>query len=85
MMITVVHTKHLNNATSNAQVKLLLLASVEHPCYNCGMKLLMVLGVLIGGYAYVLTQTTNIVLGQTQQLQHTYQYVADNSDSILGE
>jgi hypothetical protein len=49
------------------------------------MKLLLVLGVLVGGYAYMLTQTTNIVLGQTQQLQHTYQYVADNSDSILGE
>ncbi len=46
------------------------------------MKLLIVLGVLAGGYAYVLLQTTNTVLTQTQQLNATYQYVANNADQL---
>jgi hypothetical protein len=46
------------------------------------MKLFLVLGVLVGLYSYVLLHTTNIVLGQTQQLNATYQYVANNADRL---
>ncbi len=46
------------------------------------MKLLLVLGVLAGGYAYVLLHTTDIVLAQTQQLHAAYQYSADYADQL---
>lgn len=46
------------------------------------MKLLLVLGVLASLYTYVLLHTTNIVLTQTQHLNATYQYVANNADQI---
>ncbi len=46
------------------------------------MKLLLVLGVLVGGYFYMLTHTTNIVLQQTQRLDANYQYVANHADDI---
>ena len=46
------------------------------------MKLLLALGVIVGGYFYMLTHTTSIVLGQTQQLNAQYQYVANNADHI---
>jgi hypothetical protein len=46
------------------------------------MKLLVVLGVLAGLYSYVLLHTTNIVLSQTQHLNATYQYVANNSEEL---
>ena len=46
------------------------------------MKLLLVLGVLVGGYFYVLTHTTDMVLQQTQRLNANYQYVADHADEI---
>lgn len=37
------------------------------------MKLFLALLVLVGSYFYMLLHTTNIVLGQTQQLSHAYQ------------
>lgn len=52
------------------------------PCYKCDMKLFVVLGVLAAMYTYVLLHTTDIVLNQTQHLNATYQYVANNSDKI---
>jgi hypothetical protein len=41
-----------------------------------------VLGILAGAYAYVLLHTTDIVLTQTQHLNATYQYVANNAEKI---
>lgn len=51
------------------------------------MKLFAALGLLVGAYLYMLLQTTNVVLGQTQQLSAAYQHVANNADSdyALGE
>jgi hypothetical protein len=46
------------------------------------MKLFVVLGVLAAMYTYVLVHTTDVVLTQTQNLNATYQYVANNSDKI---
>ena len=46
------------------------------------MKLFLVLGVIVGGYMYLLMHTTNIVLSQTQQLTATYQNAADQADKI---
>ena len=46
------------------------------------MKLLLALGVIVGGYFYLLTHTTTIVLQQTQNLNANYQYVANHADSI---
>jgi hypothetical protein len=46
------------------------------------MKLLVVLAALVGAYLYFLLHTTNIVLAQTQQLNNTYQYIANNADNI---
>lgn len=48
------------------------------------MKLLLVLGVIVGGYYLLLTHTTDIVLQQTQNLNASYQYVANNADKIAG-
>jgi hypothetical protein len=47
------------------------------------MKLFLVLGVLVGGYLFILLHTTNLVLAQTQQLGATYQYVGNNADKIV--
>jgi hypothetical protein len=44
------------------------------------MKLFLALLVLVGSYVYVLLHTTNLVLGQTQRLSQTYQYIAKHSD-----
>ncbi len=49
------------------------------------MKLFLVLGVLVSAYAYLLMQTTDTVLFQTQHLNAAYQYVAANSDKIAGQ
>jgi len=46
------------------------------------MRLFVVLGILAGLYTYVLLQTTNIVLTQTQTLNANYQYVAKNADHL---
>ncbi len=46
------------------------------------MKLFIVLGVLAVAYAYMLLHTTDMVLTQTQHLNTTYQYVANNADHI---
>ncbi|HSW85221.1 MAG TPA: hypothetical protein VLF79_01220 [Candidatus Saccharimonadales bacterium] len=46
------------------------------------MRLFLILGVLVGGYVYVLMHTTDLVLNQAQQLNATYQYVSQNADSI---
>jgi hypothetical protein len=36
-------------------------------------------------YTYVLLHTTDTVLSQTQQLNASYQYVAQNADKIAGQ
>lgn len=46
------------------------------------MKLFAVLGVLAALYTFVLLHTTDVVLNQTQKINATYQYVANNSDQI---
>ncbi len=46
------------------------------------MKLFVVLGVLVGAYMYVVLHTTDMVLTQTQHLNATYQYVANNADEL---
>ena len=46
------------------------------------MKLFLALGVLAGLYTYVLLHTTDVVLAQTQHLNATYQYVANNADEL---
>jgi hypothetical protein len=46
------------------------------------MKLILVMAVLLGGYYYMLTHTTDLVMQQTQHLNATYQYVANNADKI---
>ena len=56
--------------------------SVGRPAIKWGMKLLLVLGAIAAIYTYVLLNTTNIVLNQTQHLNATYQYVANNADKI---
>lgn len=48
------------------------------------MKLLLVLGAIVGGYMYLLMHTTGIVLMQAQRLNNTYQYVANNSEQLAG-
>lgn len=49
------------------------------------MKLFVALGVLTGAYVYMLLHTTDMVLTQTQHLNATYQYVANNADHIAIE
>ena len=46
------------------------------------MKLFLALVLIVGSYLGFLFYTTNIVLGQTKQLNATYQYVANNADQI---
>jgi hypothetical protein len=46
------------------------------------MKLFVVLTVLTSFYMYMLMHTTNIVLAQTQHLNASYQYVANNADRL---
>jgi len=46
------------------------------------MKLLLALLILVGGYFYLLTHTTDLVLNQTQHLETQYQYAANNADHI---
>jgi hypothetical protein len=46
------------------------------------MKLLIVLGILAGLYTYTLLYNTDIVLLQTQHLNATYQYAANNAEKL---
>lgn len=46
------------------------------------MKLFLALLFIAGAYLAGMFYTTNIVLAQTQQLNRTYQYVANNADKI---
>lgn len=46
------------------------------------MKLFLALLFITGSYLGFLLYTTNIVLGQVNSLNNTYQYVANNSDAI---
>lgn len=46
------------------------------------MKLFLALLLLLGTYLYVLLQSTNLVLAQTQQLSRTYQSVASQADQL---
>jgi hypothetical protein len=46
------------------------------------MKLLLFLLVLAGAYTFGLLKTTNLVLGQLQHINTTYQYIGNNSDKI---
>jgi hypothetical protein len=47
------------------------------------MRWLAILGVLFGVYYYLLTQTTDKVLGQMQQIQNQYTYIANHTDQIV--
>jgi hypothetical protein len=49
------------------------------------MKLFLVLGVLASAYMYMLMHTTDMVLAQTQHLNASYQYVANNADKIAAQ
>jgi hypothetical protein len=42
----------------------------------------MILSVLAAAYTFMLLKTTDSVVGQTQLLNSTYQYVANHSDQI---
>ncbi|HET7060382.1 MAG TPA: hypothetical protein VFH99_03675 [Candidatus Saccharimonadales bacterium] len=46
------------------------------------MKLFLALVFITGSYLGFLFYTTNIVLGQVNNLNKTYQFVANNSDEI---
>ena len=46
------------------------------------MKLLLALLILVGGYFYLLSHTTDVVLSQTQHLEAQYQYMTNNADRI---
>jgi len=46
------------------------------------MKLFLILGILASLCTYVLLHNTEVVLNQTQHLNATYQYVANNSEKI---
>jgi hypothetical protein len=46
------------------------------------LKLFLALTLIVGSYLGFLFYTTNIVLGQVDSLNKTYQYVANNSDQI---
>jgi hypothetical protein len=46
------------------------------------MKLFLALLFITGSYLSFLFYTTNIVLGQVDNLNSTYQYVANNADEI---
>ncbi len=50
--------------------------------YNSCMKLFLALVFITGSYLGFLFYTTNIVLGQVNNLNNTYQYVANNADEI---
>jgi len=46
------------------------------------MKLFIFLLLLAGAYTFGLLKTTNLILGQLQHINTTYQYVANNSEGI---
>lgn len=46
------------------------------------MKLFLALVFIVGSYLAFLFSTTSVVLGQAQQLNDTYQYVANHADEI---
>jgi|GEM_PF-1445340 len=46
------------------------------------MKLFLALLFITGSYLAFLFSTTNLVLGQAQRLNDTYQYVAGHADEI---
>jgi hypothetical protein len=46
------------------------------------MKLFLAVMFITGSYLVFLFGTTNIVLGQINDLNKTYQYVANNADEI---
>jgi hypothetical protein len=59
-----------------------MLASGRQGWYNSWMKLFLALVFIVGSYLSFLFYTTDVVLGQTEQLNATYQYVANNADEI---
>lgn len=62
-----------------------MLAVDGRHCYKYCMRLLLVLGVLVGGYVYLLMHTTTIVLDQTAHLKATYQSAADYSQKLADQ
>jgi hypothetical protein len=46
------------------------------------MRWLAIAGVVFGFYYYFLTQMTDKVLGQMQQIQNQYSYVASHAEQI---
>jgi hypothetical protein len=49
------------------------------------MKLLLLIGVVAGGYMYVMTTLADVALDQVQTIGQTYQRVADTADQIATE
>ena len=48
------------------------------------MKWFVIFAVLLGGYYYFLTHTTDVILNQTQHLQQQYTYAIQNADQLAG-
>lgn len=48
------------------------------------MKWFVILAFIVGVYYALLMASTNLVLGQTQQLEHQYQQAAVQADQIAG-
>jgi hypothetical protein len=48
------------------------------------MKLFLVLLTLAGAYVFALSSVTDTALGQIQQINSTYQYVAGNAGELAG-
>ena len=47
------------------------------------MKLLLALTVLVAAYLYAMLHTTDMVLGQTDKLNATYQNIANTDPEVL--
>jgi hypothetical protein len=46
------------------------------------MKWFVFIAIIAAGYYFVMTQTADLMLSQTQKLQQQYTYVAKNADAI---
>lgn len=49
------------------------------------MKLFLVLLTIVGAYCYLLLHTTNVVLGQTQQLGNVYRNAGNYAQSVASK
>lgn len=75
-------TRRLSSEQSNAAKNPYACNRGQGLLHSSDMKLFFALVLLAAGYTYVLLQTTDTVLSQTQHLQRTYQFVAAHSDQL---